>query len=148
MQSLSGQIEVFALVVGLRVTEHRKPELVDEDVVRELWVLGDGRGEVCGQVGVVEVDVLLGRKEDEVLVGGWRYVVVKLELVELCGLKSRHWNLLPDCNLVVQFAIRADNRLAQGVLQAEHSTIRHGLNLVARLHCVGHLQVWRGLLAF
>jgi hypothetical protein len=141
VQSLSGQVEVFTLVVGLRVTEHWKPELVDEDVVRGLWVLGDGRGEVCGQVGVVEVDVLLRREEDEVLVGGWRYVVVELELVELRGLKSRHWNLLPDCNLVVQFAIRPDNRLAQRVLQTEHSAIRHGLNLVARLHCVGHLQV-------
>ncbi len=71
MQSLSGQVEVFALVVGLRVTQHWKPELVDEDVVRGLWVLGDGLGEVCGQVGVVEVDVLLGREEDEVFVGGW-----------------------------------------------------------------------------
>lgn len=68
-------------------------------------------------------------------------MVVEFELVELRGLKSRHWNLLPDCNLVVQLAIRADNRLAQRVLQAEHSTIRHGLNLVARLHCVRHLQV-------
>jgi hypothetical protein len=53
------------------VTQHWKPELVDEDVVRGLWVLGDGLGEVCGQVGVVEVGVLLGREEDEVCVGGW-----------------------------------------------------------------------------
>lgn len=75
-------------------------------------------------------------------------MVVELELVELRGLKSLDRNLLPDCNLVVQLAIRADNTLAQRVLKAEHSTIRHGLNLVARLHCVGHLQVRRGLLAF
>ncbi len=71
MQSLSGQVEVFALVVGLWMTEHWKLGLVDEDVMRGLWVLGDGRGEVCGQIGVVEVDVLRGREEDEVLGGSW-----------------------------------------------------------------------------
>ena len=53
IQSLSGKIQIFPFTVLFGISDHRHPQVIDEDGMGGLRVIQDGLVQISGEIWVV-----------------------------------------------------------------------------------------------